>query len=350
MKKQSFYIPFESYKSIGGPATFMKNLKDYLDKQEFDYRLSKDKCKNIFFPISFEEKLLKKLKSRGGKIVQRLDGIYYPTKHGEEYIEHNKDIKNIYQTYSNHVIFQSQYSRKQCFSMFGEKSKESYSIILNGVNSEIFYPDEAEVKEITGKVSFITTGNFRNLDMIEPVVKALDGLKEKFDFELNVVGPITNDSIRSYFDREYIKLCGPKSLYEVAELLRSSHAFIYSHLNPPCPNSVLEAISSGLPIVGFDSGSMSELLYFSSELLAYVSDDIFQKYEDFDSKKLGDKITFLLDNYSKYKKCAIEHAGVYSFESCGNQYIKVFNELLNTEDNRMYSNLNFFKKIFSFLG
>jgi glycosyltransferase involved in cell wall biosynthesis len=31
-------------------------------------------------------------------------------------------------------------------------------------------------------------------------------------------------------------------------------------VNPPCPNSVIEALASGIPIVGFDSGALRELV------------------------------------------------------------------------------------------
>ena len=95
-----------------------------------------------------------------------------------------------------------------------------------------------------------------------------------------MIGPLINPEIEGFFQREYIQYLGPKNPYEIAEVLQNSHLFIHSQLNDNCPNSVLEAISCGLPVVGFNSGAMSELCFFSKELLAYVSDDIFQKYED----------------------------------------------------------------------
>src|SRR5690606_22120330 len=119
-----------------------------------------------------------------------------------------------------------------------------------------------------------------------------------------------------------------KNMSEVAEILQASDIFIYSHLNPPCPNSVIEAISCGLPVVGFDSGSMSELLFFSRDLLAYVSDDVFQKYENFDYKKLAEKIKLSINNFDKYKRIAREHWNLYSFEDCGKKYVHVFEKVL----------------------
>ncbi len=154
-------------------------------------------------------------------------------------------------------------------------------------------------------------------------------MKGKFNFKLSVVGPINNVNLRSLMNRDYIIHYNSLGLNEIAQLLRQTDIFLYSHLNPPCPNSVIEAISTGLPVVGFDSGSMSELCYFSKELLAEVSNDIFQRYEDFDYMQLADKIEKVIDEYEKFKEIALAYSQVYSFEVCGNKYVDVFNRILS---------------------
>lgn len=322
------YIPFHKFKYLGGPSTFMKNLKDYLDEVGYQYSNSFWKAKGIFFPMGYRPQTLWVAKRLAMKIIQRLDGVYYPSKHGSNYIKLNRLQKNNYQKYSDYIIFQSVHSRDQCFNMFGEIPNNRYSIIYNGVNTKIFYPDK-KIQDIKSKIKFITTGSFRNIDMIEPIILALDYLKKNYNFELHIVGPILNKDLGPYFDRDYIVYHNSKDLKGVAELLRSSHIFLYSHLNPPCPNSVIEAIATGLPVVGFDSGAMAELCHFSKDLLAYVTDDVFQKYEDFDYKKLAEKIEFIIIDFTKYKEIALNHTNEYSFYDCGRKYVEVFNKLLN---------------------
>lgn len=317
------YIPFNDYTSIGGPATFMSNLRAYLDMSGFMYTGdASDKC-SIFFPISYDIDKLDSIKRNGGKIIQRLDGIYYPSKHGDKYIDLNRSIKEVYLNYADHVIFQSEYSKNQCFSIFGSKPEGFYTLIVNGVDKKIFRPNRLKIK-LSKKIEFITTGNFRNIDMIEPVVLALDSLLEAFNFRLHVVGPVVNDALKSIFKRNYIVMHGPKSLRDVASLLRKSDIYIYSHLNPPCPNSVIEAISCGLPIVGFNSGAMGELTFFSRELLANVSNEVFQKYEDFDYRKLAEKIALSVEKYGYYRKNADAYSDLYSFDECGKKYTELF--------------------------
>ncbi len=331
MKDNLLYIPFDYYNNIGGPSSFMKNLKMYLDKNGIIYSDNLRNAGCIFFPISFNKSQLKQLKNRDGKIIQRLDGIYYPTKHDNKYIELNNNIKDIYCNFSNHIIFQSSYSKRQCFAMFGEKKEENYSIVINGVNKQFFYPAKS-LKDNKDEIVFITTGSFRNIDMIEPIIKALDILNGQVKFKLKIVGPILNPEISSLFNTKYVEYLGKKTLEDVAVILRDADIFLYSYLNPPCPNSVLEAISCGLPVVGFDSGAMSELLFFSKELLAPVSDDLFQRYEDFDYNKLSDKILLCIDNFGYYKQRAMDNHHLFRFEECGKQYMQIFQQFTNIEN------------------
>jgi len=313
--------------SISGPTTFMKNLKKYLDNTGFSYFKSPKHAKLTFFPNILSKKILAAHKKRGGKVIQRLDGIHYPSKHQEKYIQLNKDIKDIYQNYSDHIIFQSEHSKDQCFALFEKKEKDQYSVIHNGVDKSIFYPERTSISAKQGTIKFITTGSFRNVDMVEPIIKALDQLKDEIDFEYMLIGPIKNKDIFPLIEIDYLTHFCEKDQKKLANLLRESDIFIYSFLNPPCPNSVLEAVSCGVPIVGFDSGAMSELLFFSKDLLAPVSNEVFQKYEDFNPEKLADKILLTVNNYKYFKKKAMENSHLYSFEDCGKKYLEVFQKL-----------------------
>ncbi|MFH1047619.1 MAG: glycosyltransferase family 4 protein [Patescibacteria group bacterium] len=324
---RKIFIPFANAGQIGGPTTFMANLRTYLDRHDFLYATHPWRANGIFFPIAYRLSAIKWIKLIGGKVIQRLDGIYYPSQHGDEYLVMNKPILDIYQQHVDVVIFQSDYSRRQCFAMMGEKKESEYSIIYNGADKNIFYPADG-VENIKGKIRFAMAGSFRKKAMIEPVVLALDELKKEFDFELVVMGPIINPEIENFFQRDYVRLAGSKGSKEVAEILRSSHIFIHSQLNDNCPNAVIEALSCGLPVVGFDGGAMSELLFFGKDLLAYVSNDIFQKYEDYDYRKLKDKLRLAVENYDQFKKAALENWRQYDFEECGRKYVEVFNRVI----------------------
>jgi glycosyltransferase involved in cell wall biosynthesis len=326
LSQKKLYIPFESFNAIGGPSTFMSNFKKFLNDAHMEYCSRYNDSCGIFFPIQFDIEVLRKIKNNNGKIIQRLDGIYYPAKHGDQFVDLNCEIKNIYQNFADHIIFQSNYSKAQCFEMFGIISDNDYSIILNGVHKDIFFPELNH--KVGDEWNLVTTGNFRNIDMIEPLISACDLLKHKYKIRLHIVGPIVNKSLEKFIAKEYVLYYGVKSIHQLAEILRKMDIFVYSHLNPPCPNSVLEAISTGLPVVGFDSGAMKELCWFSTNLLVYVSVDTFQRYEDFNHEKLAEKIESCFCNFQNYKKISLANSNLYSFAECGQRYLDVFDKVL----------------------
>lgn len=320
MNLRTTYIPFHEWQGVGGPYTFMENLKRELARRHVSLCPTFQDCGQMLFPISYDPDKLHWGKVRGKRIVVRLDGIWYPQKHGEDYRRLNQPVKDIYLYYADHVIFQSDYSRRQCFEIFGELPESRYTIIINGADKSLFYP--AERGEERDQLQFITTGNFRNAAMIEPLTVALDQLASERTFKLHVVGPVTDD-LRCWLERPYIVDHKTKTTSETAELLRQSDIFLYSHLNPPCPNSVIEAVSCGLPVVGFDSGAMKELLPWAPELLAEVSDEVFQTYESFDSERLMHCIGRAVAELPKYRQLASEQADRYPFTKCADAYLEV---------------------------
>lgn len=324
MLLRKVFIPFDPAGKIGGPTTFMGNLKKYLDENNFFYSKKPYFAKGIFFAVAYDLRIIKWIKFWGGRVIQRLDGIYYPSQHGQEYKLLNANIEIIYKTYADLVVFQSEYSRRQCFAMLGEKKPEQFVIIHNGADLQIFHPAKETLQlKANETVKFVMSGSFRKLAMLVPVIKALDQLKDNFDFELQIAGPIHEQALEPWLERDYVKKLGSLDHNSLAETLRQSHVFLHSQLNDNCPNAVIEAISSGLPIVGFDSGAMKELLHFQSELLAEVSTEIFHQYEDFDPNKLAAKIEIAVREYPLYKALALEHWKDYDFEECGRRYVEV---------------------------
>lgn len=318
------YIPFDNYAGqVGGPTTFMHYLHSFLLAKNIELAtdINDSRIETIFFPIAYDLDRLKQLKLRGCRVIQRLDGIYYPSKHGEQYIELNRVIKEIYSTLADHVVFQSHYSQSQCYELFGKP--QSSSIITNGVNTKLFMPNTSRDFDTSKSVRFITTGNFRNIDMLEPIVLALDQLVATgISVALTIVGPIA-EHVGHFLDRFYITNVGRVPLDQMNSFLQEADIFLYSHLNPPCPNSVLEAIAVGLPVVGFDSGAMSELLFWQKDLLAYVSDEVFQQYKDFKPLVLSQHIIQCVNHWSVYKKEALNYTDYYSFARCGEQYLQL---------------------------
>lgn len=319
------YIPFEEHKYIGGPPTFLRNLNKFLAKQNYKFSPSLQKAKILFFPISFNLYEIYKFKLRGGKVVQRLDGIHYFSHDGSKYKTENGYLKDIYRYFADYVVFQSKYSKKQCFSVLGKIATDKHTVIINGVDKEIFYPKKAHRVAPKKTIKLITTGNFTSVDMLSPIVGALDLIQKDspYNLHLYVIGP-TAKPLRKYLERKYISYQGVLDPKEIAESLRKSDIFVYSKINPPCPNSVIEAVSTGIPVVGFRSGAMQELLPFSQDLLAFVSHKTFQEHQDLSCARLARKIRQCIGNLGYYSKLARNNSYRYSMDECAEKYSEVF--------------------------
>ena len=209
--------------------------------------------------------------------------------------------------------------------MFGEKPVEEYAVVINGADKKIFFP-EPKKQWNRSNIKFVTTGNFRDVTMLEPLIMALDLIEHEENFELYVIGPVI-EQLQSLLDRKYVCHHAEMQHEDLADLLRQTDVFLYSHLNPPCPNSVIEAISCGLPVVSFDSGSMKELLPWSTELLAPVSEDLFQRYTDFNYRKLSVKMRFTIENYQEYRLRALDNSNKYPFDLCAERYVELLEKL-----------------------
>jgi glycosyltransferase involved in cell wall biosynthesis len=349
------YIPENDFKNIGGPTTFIKNLAKYFKESGVDYTTDNhDDAQSILFPINFDTSILKEYKKKDKPIIQRLDGVApYPwhnfqgigqlwMKHVYEnswigpkrqvkYILDMYQINHVYQNYSDLVIFQSEYCKNLCFDAMKPIDSDKYTIIHNGVHSDIFYP--LKEKELGDLPTFVMTGRFRRKDMLLPVLDALDLLKEKYKFRLKLIGPLEDKDVeREANQRNYIDYKGPMTTLEIAKELRSSDIYIFASLNAPCPNALLEAVSSGLPIVSYDYGSVLELLNFCPDLIAETKpsyNPFIKSGKHLSAEALMEKLELSLNQFSHYKDLALVHSKDYSFEKCGDKYISAIKKLIS---------------------
>ncbi len=325
MKK--IFIPFSRYNSVGGPSTFINNFCRFLDDvDEIVYTDDYLEAVSMFFPISYNSRVLRYFADNGYPIIQRLDGVYYKERHGLERVIKNYKIKKAYRL-STYKIFQSNFSRDCCFREFGEIPEDHYSIIYNGADQRIFYaisPDKRPAGRSEWK--FLSFGNFRNIDMLRPIIKSLDMLKGVIRFSFTVIGPLGNKKILNLLSQtpyvHYVKKMPPSQL---AERLRCSDLFLFCSLNSSCPNAAIEAISTGTPVIAFGDGAMPELMAFAEDLLVPCrnSGQQYVRESDLPLELYAEKIIKCIDNMVYYRDLFFHHSNEYSFSKCGYQYLEI---------------------------
>lgn len=344
MPKNPIFIPLSGYKYLGGVESFMRNLERYLAQTGYSYLRKPDKARVVFFPVTFDQPTLARLKARGGRVVQRVAGGYYESQHGEKFAEMNRPIADVYHNFADLVVFQSEYGKRQNFKIFGAKPDEQYKVIINGVDKSIFSP--AIQKPDREVIKFVSTGSFRKEVMLKPAISALDSLAGEYNFEYWIIGEVTNPELMKYIDRPYVRYMAKMPLSNLAEKLRKSDAFIHTQINDICPNSVLEAISTGIPVIGFASGSLPELLFFGHDLLAEMPEELIQKVADANHHKLANKLRLFLENVEKYSAVANANSHLYPFTECGSSYVQVFEEQIELAGKPLGTGRDLFKRFF----
>ena len=145
--------------------------------------------------------------------------------------------------------------------------------------------------------------------------------------ELMVVG-VVSDEIRRYWDQHtdiWITWRGTIPHVEIPHLDRSAHILFSSDLNAACPNSVVEALACGLPVVSFATGSLPELVNSGAGLVVPYGSN-YWNLEPPDFNPLADAVQKILTDLPKYKIAARQKAvEVFSQDKMVDEYV---NELL----------------------
>jgi glycosyltransferase involved in cell wall biosynthesis len=325
-------IPFKP-SDVGGTSIFMRKFVEGLMKRGVEVTTNiDDKYELLFVIIShdgFFNKKLQEKKREGIKIVQRLDGVltfatsnfFYPLK--------NFGMKYVHNKLADYIIFQSEYSKFLCDKYLGKPCCD-WSIIYNGVDIGKFSP-MGDGFEYGAKRSLFTASRFRRSQQIIPMIKAVDILiKEIENLEFVIAGPV-EPKLMSFIpkDSKYVRYLGKIKNEDLPFYERLADVFIFSTLNPPCPNAVIEAISCGLPVAGYNTGAMPELVGNEAGLLAeHKSNDLY-RFSKANPEKLADVTLKILEDDERYKKQARERAvKLFSLDKMVNEYVKVFEKVL----------------------
>ncbi len=89
----------------------------------------------------------------------------------------------------------------------------------------------------------------------------------------------------------------------IPEIDRSAHLLYSADVNPACPNSVIEALACGLPVVAFDTGALPELVTAAcGRIIPYGGDPWRLERPDIDA--LADAAGQILNDLERYHRAA----------------------------------------------
>jgi len=132
---------------------------------------------------------------------------------------------------------------------------------------------------------------------------AKNRLKNRSDFRIQFMGAIPRE--------------------QIPWLMRSSHLLFSAEVNPPCPNSVIEALACGLPVIGFETGSLAEIVQGDSGRLVPYGGNPW-KLEPPDVPALAEATTEVLEDQPRFRKSAREQAeSKFGLDQMMADYLKV---------------------------
>lgn len=269
---------------VGGPGTFSLKFSGDCESRgiKVEWGTRPTRIPDAILLISATRRLLwlSHLRQMGTTVVQRLDGYHAFRLQGSSGFSlrdswkipiQNRMIAFIRRSLAHSVVYQSHSARYIWSHKHGIISKDEH-IIHNATDTSLFQPiNEYESEPLSCRILCVE-GTFPDDHGTLAMLDALCQFCVRKCATLTLVGYRTkkHDFLRRYHN---VELLGPVPRSEMPAVYRKHHIYVSLERNAACPNALIEAMSSGLPVVGFRWGALPELTDFQSAVLAEVGCD-----------------------------------------------------------------------------
>lgn len=321
----------------GGMASFRLKFEQGLRVRELDVTHNLDDNADAVLVIAGTRLLpgLSRVRRRGIRVVQRLDGINWVHRvkwSGMKYTVRaeygNMMLALIRNRFADRVVYQSHFIRKWWEGWSGVANAPG-TVIHNGVDL-LSYTQNGEGDRPTDKCRMLllegSLARGLNSGLFHAVAVA-QKLQIKFPIEVVVAGTV-DEATQAKFAQSgkgnlSVKFLGTIPRTEVPKLARSSHLMYCAEVNPPCPNSVIEALACGLPVIGFDTGSLRELVGDEAGVIVPYGANPW-KLETPDIDTLAASAEAVLENQDSFRAAARRRAeNMFGLDQMVEEYVKV---------------------------
>jgi glycosyltransferase involved in cell wall biosynthesis len=325
---------------FGGPASFQARLSQGLAAHgiEIHHNPQRSDCAAILVIGGSRQFVdIYQAKQRGVRIVQRLDGMNWMHKVRKTGIKHylraewyNWMLAFTRRSLADHIIYQSEFSRDWWNSVH-QVPRATNQVTYNGVDLNLYSPNGNEQPPKNMLRILVIEARFSGgyESGLENAIDFVRALKDKATrpIELMVIGE-ASQSLKEIGNQKagsLIRWAGRVPREDIPGMDRSAHLLFSADVNAACPNSVVEALACGLPVIGYATGSLAELVgEDAGHTAAYGSN--FWKLEPARPAELVNVSLEILRQQDRFRKGARRRAEQwFGLERMTDQYLQAFN-------------------------
>lgn len=255
-------------------------------------------------------------KRRGATFVWNQNGVSSPAWEGRSWRATNDAMKPLLRA-ADHVFYQSEFCKLAADRYLGPPVG-TWEILHNSVDTRVFVPRPCPLPEIP--LILLLGGNQSERYRLETAVETLGLLVRRgVDARLLVSGHLrwSKDPLQAMreatemLERERVadrvEFTGAYSQAEAPALLQRAHILLHTKYNDPCPGIVIEALSSGLPVVYSASGGVPELVGDEAGV-GIPAELTFERMIPPDPEALASGVAGVQASLARYSRAARERA------------------------------------------
>ena len=319
-------IAFPRLSLKGGPNIFMQRLRESIIRQNLAIPRS---YLIPFYDIALFHSSAHSYYNK--PYVLRMDGIYFGEDAKDPEKQKNNDDMQCAMDGARGIVYQSRFDKQLIETCFGKIKKESI-VICNG--AEIEYSDSKhDIRKDLGlpenRRLLICAAGWRRHKRLPEIVEVLKRLNNIEDnYALIILG-----EQNEYTDTNNIYSFGNVNPENIARYYQCADAYIHLSWLDHCPNTVVEAIANGLPVLCSNQGGTREIVEGASAGIVSQCDtevDLFNLnlYEppapDWD--QLIQSARQLFDNYEEY--CREINRSFVDIDVVAKKYVNFIKKLI----------------------
>jgi glycosyltransferase involved in cell wall biosynthesis len=308
---------------VGGPASFYLKMQEGLKKRGIPIASHplEEGCQVVLI-IGGSSRVIDlwRARQRGVRIIQRLNGMNWVHRRCFTGVKHfllsernNLLLSGIRKWLADGIVYQSRFSQTWWNEVYGAINA-SESVVYNGVDVNHFVPGTpdqlpTEFIRLLLVEGHLGGGHEYGLKIGYQLGKGIQNQMQK-QVEVLILGDVPAMEQIKWISQQQdvaMKFMGVVPRKDILGIDQSSHVMYTAELNAACPNSVIEALAAGLPVVGYETGSIPELLGEEGGIYVPYGGNHW-KLEQPDIPHLTAAAVQVIENSARYRQSARKRA------------------------------------------